>query len=53
MAYPLLVIAGGVIGSVLAATFNSRIPQRYLERGFAILLVLLACWMGISSAVQW
>lgn len=50
---PLLVIAGGVIGSVLAATFNSRIPQRYLERGFAILLVLLACWMGISSAVQW
>lgn len=50
---PLLVIVGGVIGSVLAATFNSRIPQRYLERGFAILLVLLAGWMGISASVDW
>lgn len=44
-AIPSLVIVGGLVGSFLASRFNVGIPRRYLERGFAVLLVILAAWM--------
>lgn len=46
---PMLVVIGGLIGSFLAARFHSAIPQRALERGFAIALITLAIWMGIDT----
>jgi uncharacterized protein len=48
---PLLVIVGGLVGSVLASTLNVGIPRRYLERGFAALLVVLALWMVVEALV--
>lgn len=48
---PLLVIVGGIIGSVLASRFNSKVPQRMLERSFAGLLVVLAIWMAVETLV--
>jgi uncharacterized membrane protein YfcA len=48
---PALVIVGGLIGSVAASTFNTGVPQRLLERAFAILLVLLAAWMALETLV--
>ncbi len=48
---PLLVIGGGLIGSALASHFHTGIPQRVLERSFAVVLVLLAAWMAIESLV--
>lgn len=48
---PLLVIAGGLIGSVAASTLNTGIPQRILERAFAVLLVVLAAWMAVETLV--
>lgn len=48
---PLLVIVGGIVGSVLAARFNSKVPQRLLERSFAGLLVVLAIWMVVETLI--
>ncbi|MBK9739829.1 MAG: sulfite exporter TauE/SafE family protein [Actinobacteria bacterium] len=48
---PLLVILGGLIGSVVASTLNHGISQRLLERAFAVLLVVLAAWMAVSTFV--
>lgn len=48
---PLLVIVGGLVGSVAASTLNTGIPQRLLERAFAVLLVILALWMAVDSFV--
>lgn len=48
---PLVVIVGGLVGSMLAARFHSHVPQRLLERGFAITLVLLAIWMAFETLV--
>jgi uncharacterized membrane protein YfcA len=48
---PMLVIVGGLIGSVAASTFNTGVPQGLLERAFAILLVLLAAWMALETLV--
>lgn len=48
---PLLVIVGGMIGSVVASRFNSKVPQRTLERSFAGLLVVLAIWMAVETLV--
>jgi uncharacterized membrane protein YfcA len=48
---PLLVIVGGLIGSVVASTLNGRVSQRLLERSFAALLVVLAAWMAIDTLV--
>lgn len=48
---PLLVIVGGIIGSTLASRFNQKVPQRLLERSFAVLLVLLAVWMAVETLV--
>lgn len=45
---PLLVIIGGLVGSVVASRLNTGIPRKILERGFAALLVLLAAWMAIE-----
>jgi uncharacterized membrane protein YfcA len=47
---PALVIVGGLVGSVVASTMNHGIPQRVLERAFAVLLVILACWMAFETA---
>ncbi len=46
---PVLVIVGGLIGSVVASTLNHGISQRLLERSFAVLLVILAVWMAIET----
>lgn len=46
---PLLVILGGLIGSVVASTLNGRVSQRLLERAFAALLVVLAVWMAMDT----
>lgn len=48
---PLLVIVGGLVGSVVASMFNRRVPRRLLERAFAGLLVLLAAWMIADAYV--
>ena len=48
---PLLVIVGGLVGSVVASALNHGIPQRPLERAFAVLLVILAIWMVVESLV--
>ena len=48
---PLIVIAGGLVGSVVASRANLAISQRLLERAFAGLLVLLASWMVIEATV--
>lgn len=48
---PLLVIVGGLVGSALASHFHVGIPQRLLERGFAVMLVVLAAWMVVDSLV--
>lgn len=47
-AIPLVVIVGGLVGSVLASRASDRVPRKALERGFAILLVLLAVWLPID-----
>jgi uncharacterized membrane protein YfcA len=46
---PLLVIVGGLIGSVAASTLNTGVSQRLLERAFAVLLVVLAAWMALET----
>lgn len=46
---PVLVIVGGLIGSVVASTLNHGISQRLLERSFAVLLVILAVWMATET----
>lgn len=46
---PAAVVVGGLVGSVAASTLNHGIPQRILERSFAVLLVLLAAWMTFST----
>jgi uncharacterized membrane protein YfcA len=48
---PLLVIVGGLIGSVAASMLNTGVSQRLLERAFAILLVVLAAWMILETLV--
>ncbi len=48
---PVLVIIGGLVGSVAASTLNHGLPQRILERAFAVLLVVLALWMAVESLV--
>jgi uncharacterized protein len=48
---PLLVILGGLIGSVAASAFNTGIPRHILERSFAVLLVILALWMAVQTLV--
>lgn len=48
---PALVIVGGLVGSVVAARWNASVPRRVLERGFAGLLVLLACWMVLETVI--
>lgn len=48
---PALVIVGGLVGSVLASRWNVGVPRRILERGFALLLVLLAAWMVLQPLV--
>jgi uncharacterized protein len=48
---PLLVVIGGLIGSITASTLNTGISQRMLERAFAVLLVLLAAWMVLEPVV--
>lgn len=45
---PLLVIVGGLVGSVLASRASNRMPRKALERGFAVLLVVLALWLPID-----
>lgn len=45
---PLLVIAGGLIGSVIASRAQGRLPRALLERGFAVLLVILAIAMVLE-----
>lgn len=49
---PLIVIVGGLVGSVVAARANLAISQQLLERAFAGLLVLLASWMVIEAIVM-
>ena len=49
---PLIVIAGGLVGSLLASRFNGIVPQRLLERVFAVLLVLLAAWMVVDAVIH-
>lgn len=46
---PLLVIVGGLVGSIAASSLNTGIPQQLLERAFAVLLVLLAAWMVLET----
>jgi uncharacterized protein len=48
---PLIMIAGAVIGSVTVAAVNVNISQRFMERAFAILLIVLALFMAIESLV--
>jgi uncharacterized protein len=48
---PLLVIVGGLVGSVVASSLNTGLSQRLLERAFALLLVVLAAWMVIETFV--
>lgn len=48
---PLLVVVGGLVGSVAASSLNTGISQRLLERAFAVLLVLLALWMAVETFV--
>ena len=49
---PLIVILGGLVGSLLASRFNGVIPQRLLERVFAVMLVVLAAWMVIDAVLH-
>ena len=49
---PLIVIVGGLVGSVLVSRANLAISQRLLERAFAGLLVLLAVSMVVESMVR-
>ena len=46
---PVIVILGGLIGSVATSRVNLAVSQQLLERAFAGLLVLLAAWMVIDS----
>jgi uncharacterized membrane protein YfcA len=48
---PLLVIVGGLAGSVVASSINTGLSQRLLERAFAVLLVVLAAWMVLETFV--
>mgnify|MGYP003383456016 FL=1 len=48
---PLLVIVGGLVGSVVASALNTGISQQLLERAFAVLLVVLAVWMALQTLV--
>jgi uncharacterized membrane protein YfcA len=48
---PLIVIVGGLVGSVVASRANLALSQRLLERAFAGILVLLASWMVIEATV--
>jgi uncharacterized membrane protein YfcA len=48
---PLLVIVGGLIGSLVASTLNGRVSQPLLERAFAVLLVVLAAWMAVDTLI--
>lgn len=48
---PLLVVAGGLVGSVAASTLNHGIPARVLERTFAVVLVALAVFMAVETLV--
>jgi uncharacterized membrane protein YfcA len=45
---PALVVVGGLVGSVVASRWNVGVPRRILERGFAVLLVILAGWMVLE-----
>jgi uncharacterized membrane protein YfcA len=47
-AIPLVVIVGGLVGSVLASRASDRVPRKALERSFAVLLVLLAVWLPLD-----
>ena len=49
---PLIVIVGGLVGSVLSSRANLAISQRLLERAFAGLLVLLATGMVAEAMVM-
>jgi len=46
-----MVIGGGLVGSVVAARLSGRIDQKLLQKGFAILLVVLAVGMVVESLV--
>ena len=48
---PALVIVGGLVGSAAASRWNVGVSQRILERGFAVLLVVLAAWMVLEPLV--
>lgn len=46
---PLLVVVGGLTGSIVTSNLKLGIPQRLLERVFAVVLVALAGWMMIET----
>ncbi len=48
---PALVIVGALAASFVSSRWNSVVPSRLLERGFAVLLLLLAVWMALESTV--
>lgn len=48
---PALVVAGGLVGSILASRWNGVIPRRLLERAFAVLLIVLALSMVLEATV--
>lgn len=48
---PVLVIVGGLVGSVVASALTIDLPQRLLERSFAALLVVLALWMAAETVL--
>jgi uncharacterized membrane protein YfcA len=48
---PALVVVGGLVGSVVASRWKVGIPRRILERGFAVLLMILVVWMVLQPFV--
>lgn len=48
---PVLVIAGGLVGSILASRWNGVVPRQILERVFAALLGALALWMVLEATL--
>lgn len=45
-------VAGAVIGSVLGKSLGSRLPDRTTAQAFAVLLVLIALYMGVDNTIK-
>jgi len=51
MTFTLGIIVVAAIGSVVGGILLKRLPSEHLQRGFAILLILLGCFVGWQSLI--